>query len=73
MPPTRRKIMEALIAQRKLSGINVPASTVRYAVEELEAQGLLVGRELSDLSIALLQQAAILPSRSTDQADKALV
>ena len=54
IPPTRRKIIEALDAGAKLAGLGIPLSTLRYAKEDLTSQGLLEEDKLSDLALALI-------------------
>ena len=41
MPPARAKILNALIVGQSLNDISLPASTRTYALQELEAQGLI--------------------------------
>jgi hypothetical protein len=55
----RRKILVALIAEGDIKRVNMPASTLRYATEELESQELLVGGALSPLAQDLLGMAGI--------------
>jgi hypothetical protein len=59
IPAMRRKILVALIAEGDIKRVNMPASTLRYATEELESQELLVGGALSPLAQDLLGMAGI--------------
>jgi hypothetical protein len=63
MPPARRKILDTLIAGENLKALRMPGSTLSYAQEELQAQGLLErpGREykLSTDAVDWLEQAGI--------------
>jgi hypothetical protein len=60
MPATRRKILDALVAKKSLDTLNMPGSTQKYALEDLELQGLVKGRCLSPYAAGTLRQAGIL-------------
>jgi hypothetical protein len=57
LPPARAKILTVLIHTGNLRDTGMPASTLKYATEELEAQGLLANRSLSPLCESLLVEA----------------
>jgi hypothetical protein len=61
IPPVRRKILETLISGGNTKDTRIPASTLSYAVEDLEMQGLLEDRRLSSSAVELLKQSGILP------------
>ena len=60
IPATRAKILDALIARGNIKRVNLPASTLYYAIEELKSQELIAGASLSPLARDLLLQAGIL-------------
>ena len=57
IPAMRRSVLDTLRDGRTLSDVPGPKSTVHYAVEDLQCQGLLDGEELSKLSFDLLDRA----------------
>ena len=59
MPPTRSKIITALVEGRSLSDLGVPGSTLTYAIEELQAQDLLTNRVLSERCAGLVEAAGL--------------
>ena len=60
IPATRRKILDACIANEELTKLNIPDSTWSYAVEELRFQGLMHGDKLSDLAMDLLIKGGVI-------------
>jgi hypothetical protein len=60
LPPTRREIIECLMARRELKDLKTPESTLSYAVEDLRTQNLIEKRKLSSYAVQLLKQAALL-------------
>jgi hypothetical protein len=59
LPPTRREIIECLMARRELKDLKTPGSTLSYAVEDLETQKLIEKRKLSSYAVQLLKQAGL--------------
>ena len=59
LPPARRQILQALIAGKCLSDLEMPKSTKSYAVEELEAQGLITVGKLSPYAGTLVAKAGL--------------
>jgi len=60
LPPARAKILKSLIQTGDLKDAEMPASTLKYATEELEAHGLLSRRTLSSFCKGLLVEAGCL-------------
>lgn len=60
IPDNRRKILDALIAGKNAAVAMLPPSTLSYAIEDLETQGLLQVGQLSQLAKDLLRQAGVL-------------
>jgi hypothetical protein len=56
MPPTRKQVLECLLAGQDPKLLKIPKSTLSYALEELEAQEL-IDREPSRLSKLVLEMA----------------
>ena len=61
IPASRRTILVALIEGQPASSVKLPASTLLYAKEDLEAQDLLAGDGLSPLASKLLNKAKLIP------------
>jgi hypothetical protein len=57
LPRRRRLILDALIAGRPLTDVDLPGSTRSYAMDDLEAVGLLRGGRLSDEALERLDGA----------------
>jgi hypothetical protein len=62
MPPARAKILKGLIEGWNPKDLGMPTSTVHYAKEELEAQGLLTQGQLSPQCQGLLADAGCVPT-----------
>jgi hypothetical protein len=68
IPPTRKQIIEALITGLPLASLKMPGSTLSYAKEDLEAQGILEWLEskerprLTNLARECLGMAGIRPA-----------
>jgi hypothetical protein len=60
IPASRRKIIDAIIAEQSTKLAFVAKSTRVYAVEDLAIQGLVTNDRLSNLATDLLQTAAII-------------
>jgi hypothetical protein len=60
IPPSRRKILDALRQGGKASDAALPRSTLSYAKEELEAHGLMQGDGLSELALTHLSEAGLM-------------
>jgi hypothetical protein len=52
MQPVRKKVLEVFIAGTSLNGLKIPASTLQYAKEELEALGILMRGALDSLALS---------------------
>ncbi len=59
IPPVRSKIIMALVEGRSLNDLGVPASTLKYAVEELQAHDLMTNRGLSERCTGLVEAAGL--------------
>jgi hypothetical protein len=59
IPASRRKILDAMISQQDVHQLGLPASTLKYAIEELQSQELVDGKckWLSAYAVELLQKA----------------
>ncbi len=60
IPAMRRKVLDALIAGKDPRQLDLPGSTVHYALEDLELQGLVKKDDLSDWVYELLERAEVL-------------
>jgi hypothetical protein len=68
MPPTKRAILEAAIFGKDLESVKLPASTRKYATDDLEAVGLLLERRLSPLALEMLETARLIATQSEEKA-----
>jgi hypothetical protein len=65
--PTRSKILRGLFAGAKPKDLGVPGSTLSYAMDDLEALGLIEDRGLSDLAADLMRKAGVEAERTIIQ------
>ena len=65
--PTRSKILRELLAGAKPKDLGVPGSTLSYAMDDLEALGLIEDRGLSDLAADLMRKAGVEAERTIIQ------
>jgi hypothetical protein len=59
MPPARSRSLRGLFAGMKQKELGLPASTLCYVLDDLEALGLVEGRLLSDHTVKLLTEAGM--------------
>ena len=62
--PTRSKILRGLFAGAKPKDLRVPGSTLSYAMNDLEALGLIEDRGLSGLAAELMRKAGVEAERA---------
>ena len=60
IPASRRKILDAMRFNQDLSETRLPASTSKYAIEELKSLELVTDKWLSRYAVELLQEARML-------------
>ena len=60
IPASRRKVLDAMRGNANLTRAELPASTLKYTLEDLQSQGLVRDKWLSPYAVELLQKAKLL-------------